>query len=372
MMDFLSLNPETFSLSVSDLSLRIIKLKRKGRFFDLACFGETEMNPGIIEEGEIKNEEEFLRALKAAVCGVKGRRLKIKDLALSLPDDKAFVTVIQMPKMDKKELESAVPFEVENHIPISVEDVYFDFQTITPVVDSLDHLDLLVAALPRKIIDSYLSCFKKAGLTVWSIETESLSVSRALVKNLMSPFPVLIIDFSKSGANFIIFSGYAMRSSFSGSFSFCQLDAAVSQSLGVDIKEARKIRLRNGITLKGGKTDSFSDKTGRKKASEAVLPFLADLIGQIKKCLAYYRNYHSHEHLAEKSGTIHKILICGEGANTKDLADFLSASLKIPVELANPWINILPSPLKEVPSLSFEESLKYAAPLGLSARDNYD
>ena len=36
--------------------------------------------------------------------------------------------------------------------------------------------------------------------------------------------------------------------------------------------------------------------------------------------------------------------------------------------MGNPWVNILPEPLKEVPELSYEKSLSYTAALGLALR----
>ena len=60
--------------------------------------------------------------------------------------------------------------------------------------------------------------------------------------------------------------------------------------------------------------------------------------------------------------------MCGRGANLKGLLDFISLKLKIPVELGNPWINILPKQLKEVPGLPFAQSLGYATALGLALR----
>ena len=52
----------------------------------------------------------------------------------------------------------------------------------------------------------------------------------------------------------------------------------------------------------------------------------------------------------------------------KGLSGFVSSELKIPVELVNPWMNILPESLKEVPGLSFKESLGYTTVLGLALR----
>ena len=90
-----------------------------------------------------------------------------------------------------------------------------------------------------------------------------------------------------------------------------------------------------------------------------MTPLLIDLMGQAKKCIDYH---HGH------NGGIKKILLCGNGANLKGLSAFISSELKITNELANPWMNILPSSLKEVPGLSFKESLGYTTALGLALR----
>ncbi|MFH1030596.1 MAG: pilus assembly protein PilM [bacterium] len=95
---------------------------------------------------------------------------------------------------------------------------------------------------------------------------------------------------------------------------------------------------------------------------------MTDLIEQIKKYLNYYQTHSFHEHLSPESKEIKKILLSGGGANLKGLASFLSSELRIPVDLANPWANILPKGKKEVPDLPFENSLSFATALGLALR----
>jgi len=99
-----------------------------------------------------------------------------------------------------------------------------------------------------------------------------------------------------------------------------------------------------------------------------MVPLLTDLTEQIKQYLNYYQSHTSHEHLPPNGKSIKKILLCGRGANLKGITDFISSSLKIQAEIANPWINILPEPLKEIPELSLEESLGYTTALGLALR----
>jgi len=360
-MKFLTLKPESFGLDFSDLSLKIVKLKKKGKFFSLASWGEIKIKPGVIEEGEIKNETALVEIIKEGLNKVKGEKLKTRNVIASLPEKKAFLQVIQMPKMKKEELKTAVLFEAENYIPIPVERVYLDFQLVAPVHDHLDHLDILIAALPKKTVDPHLSCLKKAGLFPQALEVESQSISRALIKNGVSPFPLFMIDFGRSRTSFIIFSGYSLRFTSSIPISSQKLTEAISRTLGVDLVRAEKLKLRYGLR-------SSKETIKNKKNSEAITPILIDLVEQIKKYISYYHTHSGHEHLSPDGEGIKKILLCGRGANLIGLADFISSELRIPVELGNPWVNILPEPLKEVPELPFEESLGYTAALGLALR----
>ena len=195
-MDFLNLNNKTFGLGISDLSIKIISLRKKGKFLSLSSWGETRIKPGVIENGEVKDREELSKTIKISLEKVKGNKLKTKNVIVSLPEIKAFLQVIKMPKMEENELKTAVPFEAENYIPLPIEKVYLDFEIIRSNSGySKDHLNILLAAIPKEIVDSYVYCLNKAGLHIKALEIESQSISRALFKNQLTTFPVLIIDF---------------------------------------------------------------------------------------------------------------------------------------------------------------------------------
>lgn len=360
-MDILSLKPEAFGLDISDISLKIASLKKRGKFLALNSFCELEIPPGIIKEGEIRDENALAKIIKEALSKIKGKKIKTKYVIASLPEEKAFLQVIQLPKMPQEDLKSAVVYEAENYIPLPIEEVYLDSQIVPPIVDHLDHLDVLIAALPKKTIDPYISVLKAVGLKPVALEIESLSISRALVKNEVSPSPVFLIDFGACRTSFIIFSGYSLKFTNSIPISSRNLTETIALTLRLDFKKAEELKIKYGIK-KEGKNEEAN------KIFEVLKPALNDLVKEIKKCLDYYQAHSSHEHLPPNGKGVGKILLSGGGANLKGLTEFLSSELKIPVALANPWVNILPSPLKEVPQLSFEESLRYTTALGLALR----
>ncbi len=360
MLEFLALKPETFSLDISDLSLKIVKLKKEAKTLDLVSFGEMPIELGILKEGEIRKEKELTALIKKGLDKVRGEKLKTNYVIASLPEEKAFLEVIQMPKMSREDLKSAVIYEAENYIPLPIEDVYLDSQVILPISNHLDHQDVLIAALPKKTVDSYLNCLKGAGLQPLALEIESLAIARALIKDGVSNYPILLIDLGATRTSFIIFSGRALRFTFFIPVSAQKLTEAISQTMGVELAEAEKLKLEYGIETKATKEGG--------QVFEALIPSLTDLTEQIKKYLDYYQTHSAHEHLPQKVKEVKQVLLCGGGANLKGLPEYFSEQLKIPVSLGNPWINILPEAKKSISGMKFEDSLRFTTALGLALR----
>lgn len=370
MLDILNLKTEAFGLDISDLSLKIAKLRKSGSNFNLAVFGGKEIEAGIIKEGEIKEEKKLSETLQVAIKSWGGRNLG-KYVVVSLPEEKAFLQVIQLPRMSEEDLSSAVVFEAENYIPLPIDQVYLDYEIIAPLRNHLDHWDVLLAALPREIVDPYVSCLKSAGLTPLALEIESLAIARALVKGGISPQPLLLIDLGATRTSFIVFAGHSIRFTSSIPVSGKNFTQIIARVFNLKEAEAEKLKIKYGleekIKLKVGINQSGLLEKERGEIFEALVPALVDLVQQIKKHLEYYQTHASHEHLKSAGAAISKIILCGGGANLKGLVELLTLELNIPVELADPWINISKGSTR-TKGLKPEESLAYATAFGLALR----
>jgi type IV pilus assembly protein PilM len=245
MFKILALTEEAFGLDINDLSLKIAYLEKKHGGFNLVSYGEAKISPSMIEDGAIRDEEGLAKIIKSACSTVKGKKLKTNYVIASLPEEKSFLQVIQMPKMTEEELRLAVPLEAENYIPMPIDEVYLDFQVISPIKDKeyLNHLEVLIVAMPRKIVDSYVSCFKKAGLTPIILEAESEAIARALVKKETNSSLLILVDFGENNTDFIVFSGNSIRFTCSIPISSQLLTNAISESLKISFKEAEKLKI---------------------------------------------------------------------------------------------------------------------------------
>ena len=296
MLEFLTLKTNIFGLEVSDSSIKVAELKKSNNGLKLSSWKKSEISQGLFEDGEIKDEKKLSEEIKKTFLSAK---IKTEYVVSCLPETKSFLQAIKMPKMEKEELESAVFLEAENHIPFSINEVYLDFEIIS---EELNSLDILIAALPKKIVDPYVSCLKNASLVPYALEIEPYSLARSLVERKKDNHPMLLIDFKENSILIAVFLKGAIRFT---------LTSALSQP-----------------------------------------------IEKIKKCIDYY-----HAHFNNK---IEKIVCSGK--IPENLPEQISKAFEISTSLGNPWVNILKEPIKEVPSLSFKDSLEFATVLGLALR----
>ncbi|NQU82753.1 MAG: type IV pilus assembly protein PilM [Parcubacteria group bacterium] len=347
---------DSFGLDISDLSLKVANIEKRGKQFEFTSFGCLAIPKGVIKDGQIQDEGRLVKAIHELLANVHGKQIKTKNVVCCLPEEKSFLDILQLPVLDPEETAQAVIFEAANHIPIPLEDVYFDFELIQPLIKNPKQQDILIAATPKKIVDGYFNALKKAGLRTQALEVEPLAIVRALVKLNVATKPLLIIDFGACRTSFIIFSGHNVTFSSTIPVSSNELTRVIAEKLNIKPKEAEDLKKSEGLE-------------GDKKVFNAMTPVLTDLTQQIKNHLDYYKSHiPSSQGLNNLDNKVDRILLCGGGANLKGLANFLTSTFKIKVVLSNPLTNLKKTNLKTTPILDKEKSLCYATALGLALR----
>jgi type IV pilus assembly protein PilM len=274
---------------------------------------------------------------------------------LFLPEEKSFADIFAMPIMQDKELKEAVLLELENHIPVSASEVYCDFQK-REVLANAKQQEVFIAATPKDIVEGYLRVLGLAGLIPVALEIESLAVARALIEQAPGALATLIIDLGRHRSSSMIFALGGLRFTSDLAFSGRQLTEVLQEKMKITAQAAEELKIKEGLE-------------GEENIFQAMAPLARSLVAQIKNHLEYfYSQRTASEGLAGEKTKVERILLAGEAASLKGLVNLLSQNIGLNVELGNPWVNILKRPLKAVPLLPYEESLSYAAALGLALR----
>jgi len=198
------------------------------------------------------------KIIKDAVRNIKNEKIKTKYVVASLPEEKSFLQVIQLPKMKEEDLEKAVYFEAENYVPLPIDQVYLSSQVIPSAHDHLDHLDVLIAALPKTTVDPYINSLRGAGLKPLAMEIESMSISRDLVEERAVHKPLLLMDMGENRTSFTIFFDGSLRFTATCQISSKAFSEVIAQALKINFKEAEALKRRYGIS--GNKQHSASQR----------------------------------------------------------------------------------------------------------------
>ncbi|MEA2113132.1 MAG: type IV pilus assembly protein PilM [Patescibacteria group bacterium] len=352
-----------FGLDLSDRSLKIVQFKKYRDNLSLSHFVKTDIPSGIVRRGEIKKEKELINILKTSLKETKGGPLRNKRVVCSLPEEKVFIRVIQLPLMKEEEIAQAVRWEAEAHIPMAADEVYMDWQVIKSAINNPGQIDILVAAAPRELVDSYLSFLKNSGLRPIALEPESVAVVRSFIKDGESK-PTVIVDIGTTGVNFVVFSDGAIRFTSHIRISGQLLEEAIAKNLKIGKKEAHQLKIKVGL-----------DETKQKGAIyRALKPLIDDLVQQIGKYIDFH--YDNIAHLRAKEKKIAQILLCGGDALLINLSSYLEQKLKIPVKAGSPLIgaSMFSAKNKKIPStktiFSEKEILVYNTAIGLALNEN--
>ncbi len=338
-----------FGLDISDKTIKFVWLK--GEELELQDFGELSLPPGLLKDGEVKDEKGLSQVLRDLVSQ---RRLP-RFVAISIPEQKGFVRTIQLPFMEKDEIRDAIKWELEANIPIPLPEALFDFD-ILPSTQKLDHLDINVIALPLGVARGYINACELAGLTPMVLELEPQAIARAVVPTQdLATYTFAICDFGATKTGIAMVSS-AVRFTASRSISGDSFTEILAQAMKISPEQAEEKKQRFGIS---------ASNEGR--AILGVLaPHLQLLVREIRDAVEFYQSHTLHTHGV--SPKIHKVYLCGGGANLNGLASYLSRELGVLCQRANPWVNILPWPPRRVPRISADKALGFTTALGLALR----
>ena len=339
----------SFGLNLSDHSIKILELI-PGFYAKLGKFGDEPIPEGVIKSGNINNRDtlrEVLRKIR--------NKYGMSFVKVSLPEEKAYVFTLKIPKTDdEKQIRSSIEFQLEDNVPISVNEALFDY-TLIPGNYSGKNIEVGVSVLSQKVVANYTNLFNDVGLMPVSFEIEAESIARAIIpKGDLATY--MVVDYGRTRTSFSVVSGGVVHSTSTAEIGGELILGIIQKQTGASKIVAQKIKNEKGLVK-----DSKNPELYMSLAN--VVSVLKDEINK------RYIFWHTHkENSGKTKERIQKILLVGGNANLFGLEDYLSSSLKVKVEKPNVWVNV-PFPEDFVPLINFGDSLSYASSIGLSLKD---
>src|SRR3954462_748068 len=200
-------------LDIGSTGVKLILLKeqrRRGQVgYALQSFGMKPLPPEAIVDGALMNSTAIVQAIQELLGELK---VKQKEVAIGVSGHSVIIKKISMPRMSQDELEEAIQWEAEQHIPFDIKDVNLDTQILRPDAnDATGQMDVLLVAAKKDMINDYSSVVTEAGLTPVVVDVDAFAVQNMFSVNYDVPEKetVVLINAGASVVNINIISNGA-------------------------------------------------------------------------------------------------------------------------------------------------------------------
>lgn len=348
---FYNINEPVIGLDIGYSTLKMAQLNRKANPPKLIAYSSASIPAKAMTDHQKNQDQEIAQIIIKCMQEAKLRKMHGKIAVSGLPESRVFTKIIEIPQMSEVEMEHAIPHEASRHIPLPLSEIYLDYQPLN--LKKKNSESVLVIAAPQKLVKRYINVMHLAGLEPIAMETKPIAAGRALI----APYeqdPSLILDIGAEATGISVFDQNTIKFTYTiphGGFTFTK---TIANALKVDNEKAEQIKRQCGISSKC-KYGDFS---------KALQPILTDIIEEISNAISFY------EKRSENPRKIMSIRLCGGGANTRGLSEYLYQNMpeKIKVYIGNPFVNLNQ---RSVRKFEPSEILRFTSAIGLALREKY-
>lgn len=334
-------------LDVSDRSIKVIDVSDTARHkLRTACW--LPLAPNLMRRGVIQDPVGVVAGIQEALVHCTGAPLHGLTAILSIPETQSFVRALDLPVMNSRETDEAVQWAIRQHIPFDLDRVYIDWQPISNP-GRVNRQEVLVGAAQRDIVDPLLDVVDEVGLRVVALELEAQAIVRSLLPfDSQTITGIVIVDIGATSTNVIFFDRGSIRFTTSVQRGGDDLTQQLAQTLHIAPAQAAETKALGGGTAV---TETIS------AAALSLIRQIAQVIADMTKKFA----------LGEG---VQAILLSGGSANLPGIVNlFIQVFPGIPIQVGNPFINLMIDPAKDNVPISQEDATHFATAIGLALRD---
>jgi len=333
-------------VDISDTSLKYIQFAPGQYGLRLTQWGDIDIKPETVTRGALLKPQQLTEAL------VEMRtRTNTSYVRISLPEERAYLFETEVKRnLSYKEIRGALEFRLEENVPLSPRDAFFDYEVIE-TTDASAPLKVSVTVYARETIMGYYEAALAAGLIPLSFEVEAAAIARASLP-VHDTGTHMIIDFGKTRTGVgIVHRGSLMYTS-TIDIGGKELSAALRAELG-DMPESELTTLKNTIGL--------LPSIEQPLVSRILQTEMQSIITELKMRIQYWNSHTS----ALPEHAIRSVVLCGGSSNLKGLPGFIANQTGIEANRSAVWSNAF-SLDDQLPPIDIRHSYGYATAIGLA------
>lgn len=315
---------------------------------ELVRYGQVALPIGAVRDGEVSEPQTVASALRQLWVESK---FSHKDVVIGVGNQRVLVRDLDLPPMPLPQLRAALPFQVQDLIPVAVDDALLDYLPTSSTVGPNGPVvqGLLVAATKETVLAN-TRAVELAGLRPVMVDLNAFALARVQARGELSEGVFAFIDIGARMTNLVIVVGGVPR--------FVRILPSGGQDVTDALANAMNIGPHEAEALKREIGIGFAVPPELLSAKEAVNDVVSGLIEALRNTLVYYAGSHP-------GAGIQQVVLTGGGSFLPGVGQYLASASRAQVVVGQPLRTIRVSRHSGIERLSDLQST-FAIPLGLA------
>jgi type IV pilus assembly protein PilM len=345
-MKLLSGIGDFFGLDIGTSAIRIVELQGKSPTKVLGKYAFTNIDPKIALSDAKADQQKLVHAIKELISQ---SGILTKNVAVNLPSQRVFTTVVDIERLAPAELAQTIRFQADSLIPTPLAQSKIDWALLGDSPVDKTKVEVLLSSVSNEYIESRLDMLESIGLNIIAFEPDN----QALVRSLTPPqttLPLMIIDVGNRNTDIIIVMNGAprlMRSIPTGTEAIIR---AAEENLNIDQNQANQFVFKFGLS---------KDKL-EGQIYHAILGTIDLLVSEIDKSIKFFNTRYN-------TTAMERIIVTGGASALPEFPLYIANKFGVNVEIGNAWHNVSFPPDRQNELLSV--SNHFGVAVGLAERE---
>jgi len=311
-------------LDIGATAVRAAELSMRTVPPSLVRVSQVPIAPGAVSNGEVRDPDAVSDALRELWHQGKFRS---KDVILGVANQRVVVREVTLPWLPYKELRESLPFQVQEFIPIPLDDCVLDFHVLEEIErDGRRMVRLLLVAAQKHMTQQIVEAVDSAGLKPVGLDLIPFAIVRSVgsIDGLGlggQAGDEALVDVGADVTSVCVHAWGVPRFVRILQSGGRQITHAVAQGVQVSEEEAERLKRANG---------SEPDRAKAANVARAAAAGAATFAEEIRSSLEFY--------LAQMPGArIGRILLTGGGSKLQGLEAVLEEHLPAEVVQGQPF-----------------------------------
>ncbi len=353
---------DVIAVDIGSYAVKVVLLKQEGAALALKAWGHLPIGA----KADASPDERKAAIINSLRGFLIEKGLSTREVATSLSGNAVIVRYVKFPRLTKTELQATLATEAEPFIPFDINEVQLGFHILSEIVeDGQKKMETVLVAAKKELVSARLEILQGAGFAPAIMDVDSFAlenVHERIRDPKEGPAATLYLNIGHMVTNLSIVENGVTRVVRDVFISGQSMTKAVAKAFQCEPAKADELKKQYGVIVDPAEKEKALADGSREAlgVSQAIGQVARDLVGEVHRSVDFYLSQGPDR-------AIGRIVLSGGTARAKNIDKHLSAELKVPVTVLDPFSFV--SGAAAVPE---ELRPAFGVAVGLALRRNRD